>query len=62
MVESGKDAASVDRRFVDEVVIAKRVDLLDELFSKDAQVEQGSLAALRAQMEAQAEAFDGHLE
>jgi predicted ester cyclase len=49
---------AVHRRFVDEVVVAKRIDLLDELFDADAHVEQGSLDALRAQMKAQAEGLD----
>lgn len=58
----GDDPATVHRRFVDEVVIAKKVELLDELFDPGAQVEQGSLDALRGQMEAQAVGFDGHIE
>jgi predicted ester cyclase len=44
----------VHRRFVDDVVVAKRVDLISELFSPEAVVEQGSLDALRQQMGAQA--------
>lgn len=49
------------RRFVDEVVVGKRVELVGELFSPDANLEQGSVDALRAQMEAQAVAFDADL-
>ena len=62
MADTGHDPASVHRRFVDEVVFGKKVRLIDELFDPAAQVEQGSLDALRAQMEAQAAAFDGSLE
>jgi len=47
-------AASVHRRFVDEVVVGKRVELLDELFDAAAVLDQGSLDALRDQMHAQA--------
>jgi predicted ester cyclase len=43
-------------------VIARNVQLVDELFDPATQLEQGSLDALRAQMEAQAAAFDGRLE
>lgn len=46
--------AAVHRHFVDEVVVAKRIELISELFAPDALVEQGSVAALRGQMQAQA--------
>jgi predicted ester cyclase len=49
---------SVHRRFVDEVVVAKRIDLLDELIDANAILEQGSLEGLRAQMEAQSKGLD----
>ncbi len=51
-------AASVHRRFVDEVVVGKRLEVLDALFERDAVLEQGSFDALRAQMEAQANGLD----
>jgi SnoaL-like polyketide cyclase len=51
-------AAAVHRRFVDEVVVSKRLDLLDDLFHPEALVEQGSLELLRAQMQAQATGLD----
>lgn len=38
--------------------IGKKVELLNELFAPDAKLEQGGIDALRAQMEAQAAAFD----
>ncbi len=50
--------ASVHRKFVDEVVVGKRLELLDALFDRDATLEQGSLEALRAQMEEQARGLD----
>ena len=50
--------ASVHRRFVDEVVVAKRVDLPGDLFDPGARLEQGSLDALRNQIVAQAEGLD----
>lgn len=56
------DPASVHRRFVDQVVIAKEIDLIDELFDPAARLEQGSIETLRQQMEAQAVAFDGKLD
>ena len=59
---SPNDPAAVHRRFVDDVVVGKRVELLDELFAPDAELEQGDVAALRAQMQAQAEAFDGSVD
>jgi predicted ester cyclase len=55
------DPAFVHRRFVDEVVIGKNIGLLDDLFATDAKLDQGSLEALRHQMEAQAVAFDGQV-
>jgi hypothetical protein len=51
-------AASVHRRFVDEVVVGKQVELLDTLFDADAVLDQGSLDALRVQMKAQALGLD----
>lgn len=60
-MEPRDDPASVHRRFVDQVVVGKRVELVGELFSPDADLEQGSVDALRAQMEAQAVAFDVEL-
>jgi hypothetical protein len=51
-------AASVHRRFVDEVVVGKRVELVDELFDSAAILDQGSLDALRDQMKAQALGLD----
>lgn len=42
-------------------MVGKRVELVGELFSPDADLEQGSVDALRAQMEAQAVAFDVEL-
>jgi predicted ester cyclase len=54
----GTSAASVHRRFVDEVVAGKHVELLDELFDSDAVLDQGSLDGLRAQMNAQASGLD----
>ena len=56
------DPASVHRRFVDQVFIGKEVDLIDELFDPAAHLEQGSIEALRRQMEAQAVSFDGSLD
>jgi hypothetical protein len=50
--------ASVHRRFVDEVVVAKRLDLLDELIDVNAILEQGSRQELRAQMDAQSKGLD----
>jgi predicted ester cyclase len=50
--------ASIHRRFVDEVVVAKRMDLLDELIDPNAVLEQGSLEGLRAQMDAQSKGLD----
>lgn len=50
--------AAIHRRFVDEVVVGKRVELLDDFFDPEAKLEQGSLGALRAQMVAQAEGLD----
>jgi predicted ester cyclase len=50
--------AAVHRRFVDEVVVAKRTDLLDELIDEHAILEQGSRQGLRAQMEAQSKGLD----
>jgi hypothetical protein len=50
--------ASVHRRFVDEVVVSKRVELVDELFDSKAVLDQGSIDALRAQMNAQAVGLD----
>jgi predicted ester cyclase len=50
--------AAVHRRFVDEVVVAKRMDLLDELIHEHAILEQGSRQGLRAQMEAQSKGLD----
>ena len=48
------DRKAIYRRFVDEVVVAGNVELLDELFSPDAVLPaQGNLEGLRAQMEAQ---------
>ena len=55
---SSESAAAVHRRFVDEVVVSKRLEILDELFDPSAAVEQGSLDGLRAQMEAQAGGLD----
>jgi predicted ester cyclase len=52
------DPAGAHRRFVDEVVVGKQVNLLDELFAPDAVVEQGSLEGLREQMQAQADGLD----
>jgi hypothetical protein len=48
----------VHRRFVDEVVVGKHVELLPELFDPDAKLEQGSLGALQAQMQAQADGLE----
>jgi predicted ester cyclase len=50
--------ASVHRRFVDEVVVGKRIELIDELFDSNALLDQGSFDALRAQMQAQATGLD----
>ena len=48
------DPAALHRRFVDEVVVGKRVECLDALFAAHAVLEQGSLDDLRAQMVGQA--------
>ena len=48
------DRKAIYRRFVDEVVVAGHIDLLDELFAPDAVLpSQGDLDGLRAQMEGQ---------
>ena len=52
------EPVDVHRRFVDEVVVGKQIDRLDDLFTVDAVLEQGSLDALRAQMAAQAQGLD----
>lgn len=50
--------AAVHRRLVDQVVVAKQLDALEELINSNVRVEHGSLDALRAQMQAQADGLD----
>jgi predicted ester cyclase len=52
------DNKAIYRRFLDEVVVGKNVEVLDELFHLDAVLSQGSLDGLRAQMSTQAEGVD----
>jgi len=62
LTASVNDPAAVHRRFVDEVVVGKRIGVIDELFAPNAALEQGSLDGLRAQMEEQAAALEGSVE
>jgi predicted ester cyclase len=53
------DRKAIYRRFVDEVIVAGKVELLDELFASDAVLpRQGDLDGLRAQVEQQKQGLD----
>jgi hypothetical protein len=58
MADVTRTAAEVHARFINEVVVGRRVDLLSELFHPEAKADQGSFDDLRARLAAQAQGFE----